>query len=163
MTMKRNPNCTLCPLHATAEYAHGNTIHGHSGTHRQRSREYRAWVDMKARCKYPYHSSWKNYGGRGIKVCKKWLNDFEAFYRDVGPAPSELHELDRKKVNQGYKPGNVRWVTHRENSWNMRKTTWVTYRGKRKPLQQWCIELNLNRRTVARRLQHGKSPREAFR
>jgi hypothetical protein len=142
------------------------TKHGHASSNngsKKRSREYTAWIDMRSRCKYPNRPGYHNYGGRGIKVCDRWQISFINFLKDVGSAPSSNHELDRKNVNGDYKPGNVHWVTHRQNSRNMRKTTWVIFRGKRKSLQQWCEELGLKRRTVARRLQNGVSPNEAFR
>lgn len=128
----------------------GKVKHGHASP---RSREYRAWIDMRSRCKYPDRSGNHNYVGRGITVCKRWLKDFMSFYRHIGPAPSERHEVDRIRNNEGYKPGNVQWSLHKENSRNQRKTHWVTYRGKTQSVSAWAEELGLNRRKVADRLQ----------
>jgi len=136
-----------------------NTKHGHASP---RTREYRAWIDMISRCKYHHRPGNHNYAGRGIKVCELWKKDFMAFYQHVGPCPPG-HELDRKRVNEDYKPGNVRWVTHKENSRNMRKTQWVTYRGKTQSVSAWAEELGLNRRKIADRLHRaGWSVSRAF-
>ncbi len=64
---------------------------------------------------------YKNYGGRGIIICDKWLNSFENFFADVGKAPSELHSIDRYPNNDGnYEPNNVRWATASEQAYNRR-------------------------------------------
>ncbi len=90
-------------------------------THRMtKSKEYRAWVNMRSRCYNPDHRSWPNYGGRGIIVCKRWLSSFISFYNDVGPAPSPRHSIDRKRVNGNYTKSNVRWATREEQANNRR-------------------------------------------
>lgn len=82
--------------------------------------EYSVWRGMKQRCLNPKASYYADYGGRGIKVCEKWANDFGEFYKDVGPRPSSQHSLDRIDVNGNYEPGNVRWATAREQARNTR-------------------------------------------
>lgn len=94
--------------------------------------EYRAWVDMKRRCNNPDFQSYKNYGGRGIKIYNEWLgeNGFENFYEYVGPRPSKEHSLDRYPNNDGnYEPGNVRWATSKEQADNRRTTCKLNYNG----------------------------------
>ena len=84
--------------------------------------EYGVWSGMKSRCTYPTMKCWKNYGGRGIKVCERWLNSFENFYADMGPRPSPKHSIDRFPDNDGnYEPGNCRWATDAEQQANKRK------------------------------------------
>jgi hypothetical protein len=75
---------------------------------------------MRARCSGGQPECWKNYGGRGISVCSEWAADFEAFFEHVGPRPDEGYELDRIDNDDGYRPGNVRWVTKSENNKNRR-------------------------------------------
>ena len=68
---------------------------------------WRSWASMRQRCYNENNKSFKDYGGRGIKVCDKWLNNFEAFLEDMGLRPEGL-SLDRKDVNGDYEPSNCR-------------------------------------------------------
>ncbi len=86
------------------------------------SREYCAWVNMRRRCSDPTTRHWKNYGGRGIRVCTQWEGSFEAFIDCVGSSPGRGYELDRIDNDKGYEPGNVRWATKAENNANRRIT-----------------------------------------
>lgn len=95
---------------------------------------YNKWKGMKARCYNENYEHYHAYGGRGIKMCDEWKNDFMSFYNDMGDIPFEGAELDRIDTNGDYEPNNCRWVSHKENSNNRRqyknKTgyTGVTYK-----------------------------------
>lgn len=93
--------------------------HGMTGTP-----EHRAWLMMIKRCETPSATGFSDYGGRGIKVAPEWRHDFEAFYAHVGPRPSDEHSLDRIDTDGDYAPGNVRWVTIREQNNNRRPRRW---------------------------------------
>lgn len=94
------------------------TKHGLAGTP-----EYHAWTAMKSRCNDPNSQAYDRYGGRGIKVCQRWQESFEAFVADVGKRPSADHSLDRYPNNDGnYEPGNVRWATRSQQQSNTRMT-----------------------------------------
>ncbi len=101
------------------------TTHGLSD-----SKTYQAWADMLNRCKNPGNPWFHNYGGRGISVCKKWRDSFEAFFKDVGIIPPGK-ELDRINNSGNYEPGNIRVTTRVINDMNTRRSKWWFIRGKR--------------------------------
>ena len=89
--------------------------HGKFGTN-----IYSVWAGMKSRCYYEKNENYINYGARGIKVCERWKNSFENFYKDMGDKPSAKHQLDRIDNDGDYDPSNCRWVTPSENCLNRR-------------------------------------------
>jgi hypothetical protein len=98
-----------------------NLKHGMAGGRGKRAApEYAAWHSMINRCENPNSQQWDNYGGRGIKVCDRWRNSFEAFFADMGPRPSPKHSIDRVVVNGDYEPKNVRWALPRVQAANRR-------------------------------------------
>lgn len=82
--------------------------------------EYNAWCHIKSRCYNEKTPQFKDYGGRGITVCERWLNSFENFYADMGPRPSPEHSIDRKDNSKGYSPENCYWATSEEQNRNRR-------------------------------------------
>jgi hypothetical protein len=111
------------------------------------SRTYSTWLSMISRCR---NKKEKNYGGRGIVVCDKWLN-FEGFYEDMGEKPEGL-SLDRINNNGNYCKENCRWATSKEQCNNTRRNVNITYNGKTQNLTQWAEELNIKKMTLHRRL-----------
>lgn len=92
------------------------TIHGQSSLNGKKTLTYNTWVGMKQRCNYSKHVGYKNYGGRGIKVCKRW-DKFENFYKDMGKRPKGT-SIDRIDNDRGYTPKNCKWSTKKEQSLN---------------------------------------------
>jgi hypothetical protein len=98
--------------------------HSHC-TNYNMSRTYVTWLNMKARCNYSKNNRFKHYGGRGIKVCHRWLNSFENFLKDMGERPKGT-SIDRINVDGNYEPGNCRWSTPKEQENNKRRTKKIT-------------------------------------
>ncbi len=124
--------------------------HGMSGTN-----VYRRWKHMLARCTNPKNKHYKNYGGRGIKVCERWRK-FENFLADMGYPPTWKHSLDRIDNNGNYEPSNCRWATRLEQQNNIRSNKMLEFKGKRMSLSAWSRELNINKATLAGRLNKRK-------
>lgn len=124
--------------------------------------EYRAWQTMRLRCTEPKNAAFKDYGGRGITVCGRWLNDPAAFVADMGEKPTPAHELDRRDNDAGYTPGNCRWVLRKINDRNRRSNRWLTVDGERRALVEWAELRGIAPDTLAKRLDYGWTPEQAL-
>lgn len=80
---------------------------------------YRRWTSIRARCRDPNRNDYPYYGGRGIKVCRRW-DDFENFIADMGDPPSPEHQVDRRDNNGDYDPSNCYWATRSQQQRNCR-------------------------------------------
>lgn len=124
---------------------------------------YQAWKGMKTRCQNPNNPKYKDYGGRGIKVCDKW-QIFQGFLEDMGPTHKPGLSIDRIDNDGNYEPGNCRWATRIEQQSNTRKNRFITYKGKTRTIAQWSRELNIKYQVLYSRLTLSDWPPEkAFR
>ena len=125
---------------------------------------YATWRGMLARCYDPNHDAFTNYGGRGIKVCRAWRNDFESFVRWAEKAgwTSGL-DVDRVNNNKGYSPANCRAVTRKENANNRRGNRKVRINGRVLTVTRAHAEFGrVGYSTVLARLDRGWKPARAL-
>lgn len=118
----RSCGCLSVEVSSTPERVAGRTrvIHGHTRWKGPKTPEYRAWSGMIQRCLNTKLKCYKNYGGRGIRVCDEWRADFRCFLEHIGPRPSAGYSIDRINNDGHYEPGNVRWATRAEQNNNQR-------------------------------------------
>lgn len=111
---------------------------------------------MKNRCYNESYPSFHRYGGRGIKVCKEWLLDYESFKRwALLSGYSDTLTLDRKNNDGDYSPDNCRWATRKEQSRNTSSIHLVEYKGETKSLVEWCELLDMPYKNVNYVLNNG--------
>lgn len=120
-----------------------------------RTAEYQTWLGFKKRCNNPKNKGYKNYGGRGIIVCDRWLHSFENFFEDMGYRPSPKHSLDRIENNKGYYKENCRWATRKEQNNNQRSNVKITFKNTTLNIAQWADTLNINASTIRARIRKG--------
>lgn len=126
--------------------------------------EYTAWQGMRDRCSNHNGEAYKNYGGRGIKVCDRWLGDsgFECFLADMGLRPSPKHSLDRYPNNDGnYEPGNCRWATRSQQNQNTRRARRLTVDSETLSVREWSERSGLRYETILNRLRAGWNASDA--
>lgn len=120
--------------------------------------EYYAWRSMRSRCINPMNASYPQYGARGISVCQRWINDYDAFFDDMGTRPSPKHSIDRIDVNGHYSPENCRWATAKEQALNRTTTELLEHNGQRLTVTEWADALGIPRDRLWRRLYVQKQP-----
>ena len=98
---------------------------------------YYSWLGMKHRCLHPKTINYKDYGGRGITICEKWL-DFEGFYEDMHKTYKEGLTIDRIDNNGNYCPENCRWSTRAEQANNRNYNIKITYNNETHTALEWA-------------------------
>lgn len=124
------------------------TTHGLSET-----RMYKIYKDMKTRTTNKNCPEYKNYGGRGIKICDEWLSDFRKFYYwSINNGYKDELTIDRIDVNGNYEPSNCRWTTQKVQQNNRTNNHNITYNGETHTMKQWAERLGIKYKTLERRI-----------
>lgn len=139
-----------------------NTKHGYNRRGNVKP-EYTIWNSMKYRCYNKKYKEYDLYGGRGIKVCKSWLDSFENFIRDMGDRPSGKHSIERINTNGNYEPSNCKWATSKEQAKNRRSNRWIEYNGKKMILKEWADHLEMTPSQIIYRFNKGMDFRDIYR
>lgn len=125
-----------------------------------RMKAYHAWSAMRGRCENPRDAGYKDYGGRGIKICERW-QDVRNFVADMGEPPPGM-EIDRYPDKNGnYEPGNCRWATKLQNMENRRNSRIITFRGERMSIGAAARLAGVHRASLRKCILRGESPETA--
>jgi len=154
-TSLRQGNTKSCGCYQREMAADAHIKHGKSKTV-----EYSTWLRMKIRCYSKNGQSYSEYGGRGIRVCDRWMDSFEEFLADMGDRPDGKDSIDRIDNDKGYEPTNCRWATAKEQARNTRRTLYVMYKGRRRCLSELCENAGLAYHTVYNRINRNGWPVE---
>lgn len=115
---------------------------------------YGIWIHLHSRCYNKNNKRYKDYGGRGIKVCKRW-HVFETFYSDMIGGYKKGLTIDRKNVNGNYLKSNCKWSTPKEQANNKRNNRWLTANGLKLTVSQWTEKMGYTENLIPTRLKRG--------
>jgi hypothetical protein len=139
-------SCGCLAIKTQFQSTHGKTGH----------RLHNIWMSMIKRCTKSYETNYENYGGRGIKICDEWLNDFMSFYNwAMENEYSDDLSIDRIDVNGDYEPSNCRWATPLEQQNNIRRNFNIDIEGESKSISEWSRISEVTRNTIYRRFNKG--------
>ncbi len=117
---------------------------------------------MKHRCYGVNYPEYKRYGGRGIRICERWLLSFKDFCEDMGQRPTPKHSIERKDNNGNYEPGNCVWATATEQARNRRSSNMIEAFGERKSLAEWAETSPVSYHSLKRRIRAGWEQEKAL-
>lgn len=121
--------------------------------HLSKHKLYRKFMKMIARCENPNNPSYKDYGARGITICKEWREDFMKFYEwSINNGYSEDLSIDRIDNDKGYSPDNCRWTTKLRQNNNRRTSRYLEYDGKRMTIADWGRETGIHQSLIGVRI-----------
>lgn len=136
----------------------------HKGRVLKNKSEYFSYRNMLARCLEPTADGYENYGGRGVKICDRWIDGadghsgFTCFLLDMGKKPSLQHTIDRIESGGNYELGNCRWATAKEQQNNRRNNRAITANGITKNITQWASDTGLSTQVIGSRIKRGWHP-----
>lgn len=153
----RSGKISSCPTCAAERSRIASVKHGLS-----RSPEFEIWTGIQTRCLNQNATAFKNYGGRGISICQRWIDSFENFLHDMGPRPSQHHSIERDNNDGNYEPGNCRWATAEEQANNKRNNVKVTIDGVTKNISAWARQFGVQIPTACLRHKQGYRGMDLF-
>lgn len=156
----RNGLTRSCGCLKIEEHTARLTTHGHAGAGERRDPTYRSWSSMKNRCTNPVDPKYPDYGGRGIKVCQRWLDDYTAFLADMGQRP-EGCTIERLNVHGNYEPGNCTWATPTTQARNRRNSRLIDFQGEKRTIAEVSEMTGIKQTTLSHRLGSGWSVESA--
>ncbi len=119
--------------------------------------EYDHWCRIINRCESPTNSRFSYYGGRGIKICRRWRHSFDNFISDMGRKPFPRASIDRIDNNGNYEPSNCRWANQTQQNNNKRNSVRLTFNGKTMTVAEWARERGVLQNALYARLRIGWS------
>jgi len=132
-----------------------------NSTHKMsHSKEWVSFTGMRTRCLNPKNNRYQYYGGRGIRVCKRW-DKFSLFYKDMGPKPTPNHSIDRIDRDKDYMPSNCRWATRQEQARNKSNNVFISIDDKNLCISAWAEMMNIKASIISKRLSRGWSNKQA--
>lgn len=159
-------NTKRCPICASISRGENHLKHGNSykkaGPGTIEAKSYSAWQSMKSRCSNKNNARFNDYGGRGVYVCERWIESYEAFLDDMGLPPIMECQIDRINNNGCYEKENCRWVSREENSRNKRSNCIISAFGKTQTLAEWAVETGIKRECIAARIKRGYTGEQAL-
>lgn len=124
----------------------------------RKTRLYKTWCSMKERCNNPHNKSYKNYGGKGIKVCKEWNDSYEVFKKWALDSGYEDNlTIDRIDFNNEYSPNNCRWATIKEQNRNYSRNNFVIFNDKKMCLMELSEKTGINYSTILWRYKNNRN------
>ena len=154
---KKSCGCLKRSVLGDATRTHGRANSRVTG---YKNRTYGIWQAMHDRCSNANRKDFKYYGGKGIRVCKRW-EKFENFLADMGEAPDGL-TLDRLNSDKNYQPSNCRWATRAQQTYNSTAVKWIAHEGQRRNLAGWFKHLGLAPGTYYSRIERGLTVKQAL-
>lgn len=151
----RSGKVTTCPACSAQRSREASLRHGMT-----ESAEFKIWTGILTRTTNENASAYPDYGGRGIRVCDRWRNSFEAFFADMGPRPSPEHSVERSDNDGHYEPSNCYWATREQQGRNKRNNIRVTIDGVTRTLVEWAEHAGLSYDTLYQRHLSGRAGRQ---
>lgn len=145
-TIVSSDHLTKCETKSCGCYNHGKS----------KTRLFRIWSHIKVRCYDCKNNNYSRYGGRGIKMCDDWRENFMAFYNwSISNGYSDELSIDRIDNNGNYSPDNCRWATQKMQANNTSKNHYITHNGETHTISEWSDITGIKQNTITYRLKRG--------